>query len=159
MVTTLAFFHTGVKNYFPIRMKLKKIPTMLTVVAVALIAPDNRILLQKRPAGRDMAGLWEFPGGKPEPSEQLEAALARELEEELEIRVKPEDLAPACFASAQIGERDLLLLLYICRAWQGVPAPVEGQELGWFDFAQMAQLPMPPADVPLIGLLQKILRG
>jgi 8-oxo-dGTP diphosphatase len=106
-----------------------------------------------------MAGLWEFPGGKLEPAEQAEAALARELEEELDIAVKAEDLAPACFASAKIGVRDLLLLLYICREWQGEPVPVEAQELGWFDIDAMAQLPMPPADIPLIGLLRKILRG
>lgn len=132
---------------------------MLIVVAAALIRPDGRILLQKRPEGRDMAGLWEFPGGKLEPAEQAEAALARELEEELDIAVKAEDLAPACFASAKIGVRDLLLLLYICREWQGEPVPVEAQELGWFDIDAMAQLPMPPADIPLIGLLRKILRG
>lgn len=158
MVTTLAFFHRGVNKNFPTETKLKKIPTMLIVTAAALVRPDGLILLQTRPKGRDMAGLWEFPGGKLEPSEQAEAALARELAEELAITVEPSQLIPACFASAKIGARDLLLLLYVCREWTGTPIPVEGQELGWFGIDEMERLPMPPADVPLIELLRKILR-
>jgi 8-oxo-dGTP diphosphatase len=131
---------------------------MLLVVAAALVRDDGHILLQKRPEGREMAGLWEFPGGKLEAGEQPEAALARELAEELAIVAEPADLVPACFASASIGERDLLLLLYVCRAWAGLPEPLEGQELGWFGLDQMHSLPMPPADLPLIALLEKILQ-
>lgn len=159
MVTTLAFFHKAVNKNFPIQSKLKKNPTMLIVVAAALIGPDDRILLQKRPKGREMAGLWEFPGGKIEGDERAEHALVRELVEELGIDVAPSDLMPACFASAQIGRRDLLLLLYICRNWKGDPHPVEGQEMGWFTLPEMDDLPMPPADIPLLMLLQKILKS
>ena len=158
MVTTLAFFHRGVNKIFPTETKLKKNPTMLIVVAVALLRPDGRILLQKRPEGRDMAGLWEFPGGKLEEGEQAEAALARELAEELDIHVEPQNLLPACFASAAIGSKDLLLLLYTCRIWEKLPQSVEGQELGWFTLSQMEDLEMPPADIPLLGLLERILR-
>lgn len=158
MVTTLAFFHRGVNKNFPTETKLKKNPTMLIVTAAALVRPDGQILLQKRPKGRDMEGLWEFPGGKLEQGEQAEAGLARELDEELDIRIDPPNLVPACFASAQIGDRDLLLLLYICRIWAGEPVAVEGQTLGWFTLDQMDSLSMPPADLPLIDLLRKILR-
>lgn len=128
------------------------------MVAAALVRDDGRILLQKRPEGREMAGLWEFPGGKLEAGEQPEVALARELTEELAINVAPTDFVPACFASAPIGDRDLLLLLYVCRAWAGQPQPLEGQELGWFMIDEMHSLPMPPADLPLIDLLRKILQ-
>ncbi len=157
MVTTLAFFHRGVNKIFPTRTHVKKNPTMLIVTAAAIIHPDGRILLQTRPKGRDMEGLWEFPGGKLEPDEQPESALSRELLEELDIEVAPGDLVPTCFASAKIGERDLLLLLYCCRNWQRVPRSMEGQELGWFLLEEMDDLPMPPADLPLIELLRKIL--
>lgn len=158
MVTTLAFFHRAVNKNFPTATKLKKNPTMLIVTAAALIRADGLILLQKRPEGRDMAGLWEFPGGKLEPSEQAEAALARELDEELGISVDPQNLAPTCFANAKIRDKDLLLLLYCCREWQGTPQPLEGQELAWFAVKDMYRLPMPPADLPLIDLLERILR-
>ena len=157
MVTTLAFFHRGVNKIFPTETKLKKNPTMLIVVAVALLRSDGLILLQKRPKGRDMAGLWEFPGGKLEKGEQAEDALARELGEELDIRVDRENLLPACFASAPLASKNLLLLLYTCTQWSGDPRAVEGQELGWFDLAQMDELDMPPADIPLLALLRKIL--
>lgn len=159
MVTTLAFFHKGVNKNFPEETKLKKNPTMLIVTAAALIRSNGQILLQKRPEGREMAGLWEFPGGKLEQDEQVEQGLARELAEELDIHVRPEDLVPYCFASAKIGERNLLLLLYSCRIWNGEPSAVEGQTLGWFSIDQMRTLPMPPADLPLIDLLDKILRS
>lgn len=159
MVTTLAFFHKGVNKNFPAETKLKKNPTMLIVTAAALIRYNGQILLQKRPEGREMAGLWEFPGGKLEQDEQVEQGLARELDEELNILVKLEDLVPTCFASAKIGERNMLLLLYSCRIWNGEPSAVEGQTLGWFSFDQMRTLPMPPADLPLIDLLDKILRA
>lgn len=159
MVTTLAFFHKGVNKNFPAGTKLKKNPTMLIVVAAALLRSDGRILLQKRPEGREMAGLWEFPGGKLEAGEQAEQALVRELAEELDIDVDPEKLTPACFASAAIGSKDLLLLLYTCREWDGEPRAVEGQELGWFTLIEMNNLTMPPADIPLLALLRQILRA
>lgn len=104
-----------------------------------------------------MAGLWEFPGGKQEPQETAEAALVRELYEELAIAVECADLQPLCFASAQIGERPLLLLLYLCRTWQGTPIGVESPEISWFSVDDMFQLVMPPADIPLLHMLKKLL--
>ena len=157
MVTTGPFFHRPVNKIFPADAKLKKNPTILMVVAAALVAKDGRILLQKRPEGRDMAGLWEFPGGKLEEGELPEEALSRELAEELSIQVKPEKLAPACFASAPLSAKHLVLLLYICRDWQGEVAPTEAQEVGWFTVSEMRRLQMPPADLPLIELLDKLL--
>lgn len=136
---------------------MKKIPTTLLVVAAALVRENGRILLQKRPKGRSMAGLWEFPGGKLEDDETPEAALVRELSEELAIKIDAANLAPACFASAMIGGGPLLLMLYICKVWEGEPIAVESPELGWFAVDEMAGLPMPPADIPLLALLKKLL--
>lgn len=127
------------------------------VVAVALIGERNEILLQKRPEGKSMAGLWEFPGGKVEPGETPERALVRELQEELALEVAEADLLPACFASEPIGERHLVLLLYTCRRWIGDPAPHHADELRWVSLDAMDALPMPPADRPLIGLLASII--
>lgn len=155
MVTTPPFFHNRVNKNFPMETEVKKNPTLLIVVAAALMRDDGMILLQKRPEGREMAGLWEFPGGKLEEEEVPEAALARELAEELSIAVAAADLEPSCFASAPLGARNLLLLLYTCRRWQGTPRPAENQEIGWFGVAEMANMPMPPADLPLIELLKK----
>ncbi len=134
----------------------------LLVVAVALVDVDGRVLLQERPAGKSMAGLWEFPGGKIEPGETPEAALVRELKEELGIDTETSCLAPATFASAPLkdengGGRHLLLLLYVCRKWRGMPHPLEGGALCWKYPAEMFALPMPPADLPLIGLLESLL--
>ena len=131
-------------------------PTML-VVAVALVDSEGRVLLQQRAPGRQMAGLWEFPGGKIEEGELPEAALIRELKEELGIDVDAASLAPAAFASAPVGERHMLLLLYICRAWLGTPQPLDASALMWVRPGDMHALPMPPADEPLIGLLEKLL--
>ncbi len=131
-------------------------PTMM-VVAAALADGEGRVLLQQRPPGRSMAGLWEFPGGKVEPDEVPEAALVRELEEELGIAVDAADLAPAAFASAPVGERHMILLLYICRRWRGEPRPLHATALTWARTAEMPALPMPPADIPLVRLLEALL--
>lgn len=129
----------------------------LLVVAVALVDADGRVLLQQRPPGKPMADLWEFPGGKVEPGEAPEAALIRELEEELGIRTHTSCLAPATFASEPLGDRHLLLLLYVCRKWQGMPEARHATALQWVKPAQMYALDMPPADLPLIGLLDSLI--
>jgi 8-oxo-dGTP diphosphatase len=130
---------------------------LLPVVAAALVDLEGRVLLQQRPEGKSLAGLWEFPGGKIEPGETPEAALIRELEEELAIVVPHACLAPATFASAPLGERHLLLLLYITRKWTGVPRALEATALRWVRPNEMHSLPMPPADRPLIGLLDALI--
>jgi 8-oxo-dGTP diphosphatase len=129
----------------------------LMVVAAALVDTDGRVLLQQRPPGKPMAELWEFPGGKVEPGEAPEAALIRELEEELGIRTHASCLAPATFASEPLGDRHLLLLLYVCRKWQGMPEARHATALQWVRPAQMYALDMPPADLPLIGLLDSLI--
>ncbi|MEZ7272329.1 (deoxy)nucleoside triphosphate pyrophosphohydrolase [Sphingobium sp. 10 DY56-G10] len=129
----------------------------LLVVAVALVDAEGRVLLQQRPPGKPMAGLWEFPGGKVEAGETPEAALVRELEEELGIATQESCLAPASFASEALGDRHLLLLLYVCRKWRGVPEARHATALAWKRPAQMYALDMPPADLPLIGLLDALL--
>ncbi len=132
--------------------------SLFPVVAVAMVDADGRVLLQKRPAGKAMAGLWEFPGGKVEPGEGPEAALVRELAEELGVDVHTSCLAPATFASADIGDgRHMLLLLYICRKWRGIPQALEAEALLWARPVEMYQLAMPPADLPLIGLLDALI--
>lgn len=129
---------------------------MLIVSAAALVDRDGRVLVQRRPDDAPMAGLWEFPGGKVEQGETPEAALIRELEEELGIAVARACLAPAAFASEALGERHLLLLLYVCRKWEGVPEPRAASALRWVRPAQLHALAMPPADRPLIGLLEAL---
>ncbi|HEX7853109.1 MAG TPA: (deoxy)nucleoside triphosphate pyrophosphohydrolase [Sphingobium sp.] len=129
----------------------------LMVVAAALVDADGRVLLQQRPEGKSMAGLWEFPGGKIEPGELPEAALVRELREELGIETETACVAPATFASAMLSNgRHLVLLLYVCRKWRGIPQSLEGGALRWEYPAGMFALPMPPADLPLIGLLEAL---
>lgn len=130
---------------------------LLIVSAAALVDVDGRVLVQRRPDGSDLAGLWEFPGGKIEPSESPQAALVRELREELGIDVDRACLAPACFASEPLGERHLLLLVFICREWHGMPQPLQASELKWFRPPELFALDMPPADRPLIGLLDALL--
>jgi 8-oxo-dGTP diphosphatase len=129
----------------------------MTVVAAALIDAEGRVLLQRRAPGRAMAGLWEFPGGKVEEGELPEAALVRELAEELGIETDAAALAPACFASAPVGGRHMILLLYSCRAWRGDPRPLDASALKWLLPADMAPAEMPPADQPLIALLATLI--
>ncbi len=130
---------------------------LLLVVAAALIDGDGRVLVQQRPAGGSLAGLWEFPGGKLEPGETPEAALIRELREELGIDVAADCLAPAAFASDALGGRHLLLLLYVGRKWRGRPEPRAATALRWARPVDLHALAMPPADRPLIGLLEALL--
>jgi 8-oxo-dGTP diphosphatase len=130
---------------------------MLLVTAAALVDADGRVLVQRRPAGTSMAGLWEFPGGKVEPGETPEAALIRELHEELGIDVEAACLAPAVFASEPLGARHLLLLLYACRKWKGVAEARHASALRWVRPVELHRLEMPPADKPLIGLLEALI--
>ncbi|WP_438731686.1 8-oxo-dGTP diphosphatase MutT [Parasphingorhabdus sp. DH2-15] len=126
----------------------------MIVVALAMTRDDGRILLQKRPEGSAMAGLWEFPGGKLEIGETPEQALVREIEEELGLAVKAENLSPVVFASEQLAKRHLLLLLYQCSDWEGEPKALHAEELRWVTLEEMTNLPMPPADGPFIGALK-----
>ena len=126
----------------------------LLVSAVALIDVDGRVLLAQRPAGKTMAGLWEFPGGKVEPGETPEVALIRELQEELGIDTWSSCLAPLCFASHSYDDFHLLMPLFACRKWQGIPTPQEGQTLKWVAGRNLREYPMPPADIPLIPILR-----
>ena len=127
---------------------------VILVSAVALIDPDGRVLLAQRPVGKSMAGLWEFPGGKVEPGETPEAALIRELQEELGIDTWASCLAPLTFASHAYETFHLLMPLFACRKWQGIVQPREGQALKWIRPADLANYPMPPADVPLVAMLR-----
>lgn len=127
---------------------------IVLVAAVALIDADGRVLLAQRPEGKSMAGLWEFPGGKVEPGESPEAALIRELGEELGIETKESCLAPLTFASHGYDSFHLLMPLYACRRWQGTVEPRENQALAWVRPKDMRSYPMPPADLPLIPILR-----
>ena len=129
-------------------------PRILLVSAVALIDADGRVLLAQRPEGKSMAGLWEFPGGKVEPGETPEAALIRELHEELGIDTPASCLAPLTFASHAYEAFHLLMPLFACRRWQGTPESREGQALAWVRPQDLRKYPMPPADVPLIPILR-----
>ena len=130
---------------------------IVLVAAVALIDPDGRVLLGQRPAGKHLAGLWEFPGGKVQPGETPEAALIRELDEELGIDVVASCLAPFTFASHSYPEFHLLMPLYVCRKWSGVATSREGQRLAWVWPARLGDYPMPPADKPLVAMLRDLL--
>ncbi|MET3856357.1 8-oxo-dGTP diphosphatase [Rhizobium sp. OAE497] len=130
---------------------------ILLVAACALIDSDGRILLAQRPEGKSLAGLWEFPGGKVEPGETPEECLVRELEEELGIRTKVACLAPLTFASHSYDTFHLLMPLYVCRRYEGIPQSREGQALKWVKPMQLRDYPMPPADEPLIPMLQDLL--
>lgn len=126
---------------------------ILLVAAVALIDSDDRVLIAQRPAGKALAGLWEFPGGKVDAGERPEECLIRELAEELGIRVKEDCLAPLSFASFGYPEFHLLMPLWICRRWEGLVQPLEGQALKWVRPRELRDYPMPPADEPLIPAL------
>lgn len=130
---------------------------IVLVAACALVDADGRVLLAERPEGKAMAGLWEFPGGKVEPGETPETSLIRELKEELGIDVSAACLAPLTFASHTYEKFHLLMPLYICRKWDGIAQPLEGQRLKWVAPARMDDYPMPPADVPLVAALRDLL--
>ncbi|XDZ67064.1 8-oxo-dGTP diphosphatase MutT [Alphaproteobacteria bacterium LSUCC0684] len=130
---------------------------MVLVAAVALIDADGRVLLSQRPEGKSMAGLWEFPGGKIEDGETPEEALIREIEEEIGINTKSSCLAPLSFASHAYEQFHLLMMLYVCRRWQGTPKPKEGNPLAWVRPQRLNDYPMPPADRPLVAMLQDLL--
>jgi 8-oxo-dGTP diphosphatase len=129
----------------------------MIVVAVALIDADGRVLLQERPPGKKLAGMWEFPGGKVEAGERPEEALIRELKEELGIEVPEACLAPFAFASHGYEDMHLLMPLFVCRRWNGLVTPMEGQTLKWVRPVAMRELPMPPADTPLVAQLMTLL--
>lgn len=127
---------------------------IILVSAVALIDVDGRVLLAQRPEGKSMAGLWEFPGGKVEDGESPEAALIRELQEELGIDTWASCLAPLTFASHAYEDFHLLMPLFACRKWEGIPMSKEGQALKWVRAADLSNYPMPPADIPLLPILR-----
>lgn len=131
--------------------------TLLLVAAAALVDVDGRILVQQRPEGKAMAGLWEFPGGKVEGDESLEQTLIRELKEELDIDVTAACLAPFTFASHAYDDFRLLMPLFVCRVWEGTPKSVEGQALQWLRPMRMGDLAMPPADRPRVAMLRDLL--
>ncbi|MCR9088996.1 MAG: (deoxy)nucleoside triphosphate pyrophosphohydrolase [Rhodobacteraceae bacterium] len=131
--------------------------TLVLVSAVALVDADGRVLLSQRPEGKSMAGLWEFPGGKVEPGETPEVALIRELQEELGISTWDSCLAPLSFASHNYDSFHLLMPLFVCRKWQGIPSPREGQTLAWALPKQLGDYAMPPADLPLLPALRELL--
>jgi len=130
---------------------------LLLVVAAALIDADGRVLLAQRPKGKPLEGLWEFPGGKMDSGEGPEDALIRELKEELAITVKADCLAPLTFASYSYEDFHLLMPLFVCRRWQGLVQPLDGQALKWVRPKDLRAYPMPPADAPLIPHLEELL--
>lgn len=136
---------------------MENYPTLFPVVAGLMLDPAGRILVQQRPEGTAMAGLWEFPGGKIEPGETPEQALARELVEELGIAISPENCEPMTFASAPLGQRHLVLLLFRCRNWSGEPRALHATALRWVTVEEMYELSMPPADLPLLAIIAQML--
>lgn len=135
---------------------MEKNPTLLFVVAAALINEDQQVLVQKRPEGKPMAGLWEFPGGKVDLGETPERALVRELREELGVEVQENELEPLIFASESLGQQHLTLLLYRCFNWAGNIQNLEATEHLWLPISELKKLEMPPADGPLVEKLLKL---
>ncbi len=127
---------------------------IVLVTAAVLVDADRRILLAQRPAGKSLAGLWEFPGGKIEAGESPETALIRELDEELGITVREPCLAPLTFASHAYPSFHLLMPVFICRRWEGTPTAREHAALAWVPRNRLGEYPMPPADLPLISVIQ-----
>jgi 8-oxo-dGTP diphosphatase len=132
-------------------------PPLLLVAACALIDADRRVLIARRPEGKSMAGLWEFPGGKVEDGETPEQTIIRELREELAVTVTEPCLAPLTFASHNYREFHILMPLFVCRRWEGDPVPIEAQQLKWVRPNRLRDFPMPPADEPLISHLADLL--
>ena len=130
---------------------------LVLVAACALIDADGRVLLAERPAGKTMAGLWEFPGGKVEAGERPEETLIREMKEELGIVIREPCLAPLTFASHAYPDFHLLMPLYVCRRWEGIVQAQEGQKLAWVRPNKLREYKMPPADEPLISHLMTLL--
>ena len=148
----------GVKKEFREQISLEKFPTITLVVALALEDGSGRWLMHRRPDHKHHGGLWEFPGGKVDPGETPETALIREIDEELGIAIRAQDLSPACFAQEPAGtrERPIVILLYTCTRWRGEPQALEGGAVGWFDPSAIADLAKPPLDVQLFAsLMQK----
>lgn len=130
---------------------------LIVVSAVVLVNVDKKILFAERPAGKDMAGMWEFPGGKLEPGETAEQALVRELKEELDIAVLEKDLTPLTFASIAYDKFIMVMPLFVCNKWKGDILPMEGQRYEWVEVKNLKTYPMPPADLPLIQHIEKFL--
>ncbi len=135
---------------------VRALPVVL-VSAVALLDADGRVLMARRPAGKSMAGLWEFPGGKVHDGETPEAALVRELDEELSVDIAESCLAPLTFASHAYEDFHLVMPLFVCRVWKGTPTPREGQELKWVRPVRLGELAMPAADIPLAAMVRDFL--
>ncbi len=156
-----AAFDRGVRRKSSFRIALSSLGDgmdTLLVAACALVDIDGRVLIGKRPEGKQLAGLWEFPGGKVEPGETPEACLIRELKEELGIEVTHACLAPFVFASHPLESgRHLLMPLFLCRRWTGFPQPLEHSALAWVKPERMGEYPMPPADAPLVAWLRDVL--
>lgn len=134
---------------------MEKLPTVIPVVAVALVRADGRVLMQQRPFGKAHGGLWEFPGGKVDAGESLDSALIREIDEELGIGLDADALTPLTFAA--IAGEPFVILLYTCRQWRGEPKCLEGEAIGWFAPAELEGLQMPPLDVPLMKVLKSVI--
>lgn len=147
---------SALNNWLKSPSDLKKIPTMIPVAAVALVNSADHVLMQQRRFGRAHGGLWEFPGGKVEPAETLESALLREIREELGIALDPASLRPINFAASP--DDPYVVLLYICRAWQGEPQCLDGEAIAWVPVSRLLERAMPPLDVPLARALQECLQ-